>query len=88
MHILRVRIHRPGDTAERLLAILGERRNARFVGNEPGVRGLLPRELVRLPTFADVERDRCRVLAEIEGDLDAIARELQLADWRETVGVD
>jgi hypothetical protein len=86
MHILRVRIHRPGDTAERLLAILGERRDARLVGREPRVRGLLPREVVRRPIFADVERDQ--VLAEVEDDLDAIARELQLVNWRETIGVD
>jgi hypothetical protein len=77
MHILRFCIHRPGDTAERLLAALAERGAARVVAHDPTVRGLLARET-----------DRCQLLADFEHHLDDIANELRIERWRETVAID
>jgi hypothetical protein len=95
MHVLRVRIHRPGYAADRLLTVLAERRDAQIVGRQPGVRGLLAWEAGEEEFLDDVEKllddvesERSRVLAAVEHDLDRIARELEVGDWRATVGVD
>ena len=69
MNIVRVCIHRPGDTAEQLVTKLAERRAAVVVARDPRVRGLLTKE-----------RDRGRVLADFERHLDDIARELESDD--------
>jgi hypothetical protein len=77
MHILRFCIHRPGDTAERLLTALAERGVARVVAHDPTIRGLLAHE-----------DDRSQLVADFEHHLDDIAHELRIERWRETVAID
>lgn len=72
MHILRIHVHRPGLTAERLLHALAERRGTTLMKHGSEIHGLR----------ADGP-DRDTILADIRRDLDHIARSLGVARWDE-----
>jgi hypothetical protein len=76
VHILRIHVYRPGETAERLLAALAERRGTTLMAHGSEVHGLR----------ADGS-DRDMILAEIERDLDHIARRLGVPRWADHVQV-
>jgi hypothetical protein len=76
VHILRINVYRPGETAERLLDGLAERRGTTLVAHGSEIHGLR----------AD-GADRDAILAEIERDLDHIARSLGVPHWADHVHV-
>jgi hypothetical protein len=76
VHILRIHVYRPGETAERLLDALAERRGTTLMAHGSEVHGLR----------ADGS-DRDAILAEIERDLDHIARSLGVPSWTDHVQV-
>jgi len=76
VHILRIHVHRPGATAERLLHALAEDRGTTLIRHGPEIHGLR----------AD-GGDRDAALAEIRRDLDRIARSLDVPRWDEHVEV-
>jgi hypothetical protein len=76
VHILRININRPGETAERLLDALAERRGTTLMTHGAEIHGL------RAPGS-----DRDAILAEIERDLDHVARSLGVPSWADHVQV-
>jgi hypothetical protein len=76
VHILRIHVYRPGETAQRLLDALAERRGTKLMAHGSEVHGLR----------ADGS-DRDAILAEIERDLDHIARALGVPSWADHVQV-
>ena len=76
MHILRIHVQRPGTTAERLLHALAERRGTRLLAHGSEIHGL-----------REYGADRDAILAEIERDLDHIARSLGVPRWSDHLQV-
>lgn len=76
MHILRIHVYRPGETAERLIDALADRRGTTLMAHGSEVHGLR----------AD-GADRDAILAEIERDLDQIARSFGIPRWTDHVQV-
>jgi hypothetical protein len=76
VHILRIHVHRPGATAERLLHALAEERGTTLIRHGPEIHGLRA-----------AGGDRDVILAEIHGDLDRIARSLEVPRWDDHVHV-
>jgi hypothetical protein len=76
VHILHIHVDRPGDTAQRLLDALAEQRGTTLVAHGSQVHGLR----------AD-GADRDAILAEIERELDQIARSLGIPRWADHLQV-
>jgi hypothetical protein len=76
VHILRIHVYRPGETAERLLYALAESRGTTLMTHGSEVRGLR----------ADGS-DRDAILAQTERDLDRVARSLGVPRWADHVQV-
>ena len=77
MHLLRIHVQRPGETTDRLLEALAERRGGALVAHGSEYRGLR----------ADGTDDRDQLVEDIRRELDQIAESLGIPRWEHLLSV-
>jgi hypothetical protein len=77
VHLLRIHVQRPGETAERLLGALAERRGVALFAHGHEYRALR----------TDGTEDRDQILEDVRCDLDEIAASLGIPRWDTVLSV-